>query len=84
KQNSELANIKKISDASAKQALAIKKIIEKKGIDFLSDDLKVLALLRLENPDMSLKELGENLNPKISRSGVNHRIERIFKIANSL
>lgn len=84
KQNSELANIKKKADASAKQSLAIKKIIDKKGIDYLSDDLKKLALLRLENPDMSLKELGESLTPKISRSGVNHRLEKIFKIADSL
>lgn len=84
KQNSELANIKKKADASAKQIIAIKKIIDKKGIDYLSDDLKSLAILRLDNPDMSLKELGENLSPKISRSGVNHRLEKIFKISKSL
>lgn len=84
KQNSELANIKKKADASAKQILAIRKIIDKKGIDYLNEELKSLALLRLDNPDMSLKELGENLKPEISRSGVNHRIERIFKIADSL
>jgi DNA-binding protein WhiA len=84
KQNSELANIRKKADASAKQILAIKKIIKVKGIDYLSDDLKALALLRLDNPDMSLKELGENLNPKISRSGVNHRLEKIFRIADSI
>ncbi len=84
KQNSELANIKKKADASAKQILAIKKIIKLKGIDYLDSDLKALALLRLNNPDMSLKELGESLQPPISRSGVNHRLERIFKIANSL
>ena len=84
KQNSELANIRKKADASAKQILAIKKIIKVKGINYLNDDLKSLALLRLDNPDMSLKELGENLNPKISRSGVNHRLEKIFKIADSI
>lgn len=84
KQNSELANIKKKADASAKQIHAIKKIIEKKGIDYLPPDLKPLAILRLDNPDMSLKELGENLEPKISRSGVNHRLDRIFKIAQTL
>ncbi len=84
RQNSELANIKKKADASAKQIIAIKKIIDKKGIDYLPSDLKPLALLRLDNPDMSLKELGENLQPKISRSGVNHRLDRIFKIADSI
>lgn len=84
RQNSELANIKKKADASAKQILAIKKIEKIKGLDYLNDDLKALALLRLEYPEMSLKELGENLNPKLSRSGVNHRVEKILKIADSL
>ena len=84
RQNSELANIRKKADASAKQTLAIKKIIKVKGIDYLNDDLKALALLRLDNPEMSLKELGENLTPPISRSGVNHRLEKIFKIADSI
>ncbi len=84
KQNSELANIRKLSDASAKQILAINKINDRIGLDALPDELRYLAELRLCNPEMSLKELGESLTPKISRSGVNHRIERIFKIAEEL
>ncbi len=84
KRNSEIANIHKLASASAKQINAIKKITEKKGMENLPDELKQLALLRLENPEMSLKELGENLNPPISRSGVNHRLDRILKIAQSM
>jgi hypothetical protein len=82
--NSEIANITKLASASAKQITAIKKISDTKGLDSLSADLKQLAILRLNNPEMSLKELGESLDPPISRSGVNHRIERILKIADSL
>ncbi len=82
--NSELANIRKISDASARQIRAIKKIIDHSSVESLTPELKELALLRLENPEMSLKELGETLNPPISRSGVNHRIERLLKIAGSI
>ena len=37
-----------------------------------------------ENEDMSLKELGEMLNPPISKSGVNHRLKKIEQIANDL
>lgn len=84
RQNSELANIQKLASASAKQTHAIQKIIECDELDSLSDELRELALLRLDNPDMSLKELGENLHPPISRSGVNHRIQRLFKIADKL
>ncbi len=83
-QNSELANIRKLASASAKQRRAIRKIIDSGEFDDLGDDLKKLALLRLENPEMSLKELGENLDPPISRSGVNHRLERLYKIADNL
>lgn len=82
--NSEIANIHKLASASAKQLNAIKKIIDSNGFESLPSELKQLALLRLDNPEMSLKELGESLNPPISRSGVNHRIERIFKIADSI
>lgn len=82
--NSELANIRKISDASARQIRAIKKIINKSGVKSLPPELKELALLRLENPEMSLKELGDSLSNPISRSGVNHRIERLLKIADSI
>jgi DNA-binding protein WhiA len=84
KHNSELANIQKLADASAKQIHSINKIIECGEFDSLSDELKSLATLRLENPEMSLKELGETLEPKISRSGVNHRLERLQKIADKL
>lgn len=82
--NSEIANIHKLASASAKQLAAIRTIINKRGLDSLPPELKQLALLRLRNPDMSLKELGENSQPRLSRSGVNHRIERIYKIADSL
>lgn len=84
RRNSELANIQKLADASAKQIVAINKIKAKAGLDALPPDLKQLALLRLENPHMSLKELGESLNPPISRSGVNHRIQRLLKTADNI
>lgn len=82
KRNSELANIQKLASAAAKQTRAINKIIEYGEFDNLSNELRELAQLRLDNPDMSLKELSEKLN--ISRSGVNHRLERLYKIAEKL
>ena len=56
----------------------IKKTI---GLDALPDDLKEIAYLRLENPEMSLRDLGQNLSPPISRSGANHRIQRLLEYA---
>lgn len=79
--NGEVANIGKVAAASAKQLEAIKYIQKTKGIDTLPDDLREIAYLRLENPEMSLRDLGQNLNPPISRSGANHRIKRLLEYA---
>lgn len=77
--NCDSANMRKTSDAAAKQLVAIKKICEAKGLDSLPDDLKEIAELRLSNPGMSLRELGECLDPPLTRSGVNHRLKRLLE-----
>lgn len=82
--NCEAANIGKTVAAAQKQAEDIELIAERSGLNSLSEDLRQVAEIRLENRDMSLREIGEMLNPPISRSGVNHRLERISKIAESL
>jgi conserved hypothetical protein len=82
--NCETANIDKTVNAAASQIKAIELIKAKKGFDSLPEDLRELAELRLENPDMSLRELGARLNSPISRSGINHRINRLLNIAKEL
>ena len=84
KVNCEAANIGKTVAASAKQIEDINFIIECGEYEKLPSDLKELASLRIENPDISLSELGKLFDPPITRSGVNHRIERIRKIADGL
>lgn len=80
--NSEVANITKVASASARQLEAIQIIQRTVGLESLPDDLKEIAYLRLENPEMSLRTLGENLTPPISRSGANHRMQRLVEYAN--
>lgn len=82
--NCEAANIGKVADASARQRADIEFIRENAGLEKLPDELRELAALRLENPDMSLKELGTLLDPPISRSGINHRLERLRRYAENL
>lgn len=82
--NSETANSNKTAAASAKQLLAIERIKKKRGLKSLPSELYDLAVLRLENPESSLRELGEMLNPPISRSGVNHRMKRLMEMAEEL
>jgi DNA-binding protein WhiA len=80
--NCETANIDKTVGAASAQLEAIKKIVKAHGIDFFKDELREIAVLRLENPEMSLRELSDEL--KISRSGANHRLRRIIDIANTI
>lgn len=82
--NCETANLSKTVDASLRQTESIRFIQEHSGLDNLPKALHEIAVMRLENPDVSLTELGRMLEPPLSKSGVNHRLKRIEKIAESL
>lgn len=79
--NCDYANMDKTINASAAQVEAIRAILDRDGESALPEDLLTLARLRLENPEASLRELGELMEPPLSRSGVNHRISRILELA---
>ncbi|MCR4644128.1 MAG: DNA-binding protein WhiA [Oscillospiraceae bacterium] len=79
--NCDMANIDKVISASERQCADIRLIVEHGGMKELSDDLRELAELRLENPHLSLAELSEMLSKPIGRSGVNHRFRRLAAIA---
>ena len=82
--NCDNANMDKTLNASMQQVEDINYIFEHKDESFLADELLQVAKLRLENPEMSLRELCESVNPPLSRSGVNHRLKKIGEIANAL
>jgi len=82
--NCETANLNKTVDASVKQVEDIKLVDRVLGLSKLPDNLRATAELRLNYPDASLKELGEMLKPPIGKSGVNHRIRRIQRIAEKI
>lgn len=82
--NCETANIKKTVSASSRQVSDIQYIYDTIGFGTLSENLREIAKLRLENPDVTLKELGEMLNPPIGKSGVNHRLRRLSETASKL
>ena len=84
KVNCETANLNKTVSASVIQVDDIKLIMKLKKFEELPDYLKEIAYVRLENPDASLKELGDLLENKISKSGVNHRLKKIHEIADEL
>lgn len=84
KVNCETANISKTVNAAVKQLADIEYIRETAGLSSLPDNLKEMALLRLEYPDAPLAELGTYLDPPVGKSGVNHRLRKISEIAEGL
>ncbi len=82
--NCETANLSKTVNAAVRQVESIRLIERELGLQRLSKPLREMAEVRLEYPDESLKELGEILDPKVGKSGVNHRLRKIEKIADEL
>jgi len=78
--NFDNANIDRSVNAALAQLDAIRYIKKHRGFDFLPPELRELAVLRLENPECSLREICEKLEKPISRSGVNHRFKKIVEI----
>lgn len=84
KVNCETANLNKTIEAAVKQIRDIEYIRDTIGLEALSDGLRQVAYLRLENTDMNLKDIGERLDPPVGKSGVNHRLRKLGMIADDL
>lgn len=82
--NCDNANIDKTLRAAERQVADIELIDQKIGLSALPEQLKEMAELRLENPDYNLKQLGAEMVPPISRSGANHRLQKLSEIAEEL
>jgi len=84
KVNFETANLNKTVDAALGQIDEIKYIDETVGLCYLTKPLADVAKLRLENETHTLVEIGQLLDPPVGKSGVNHRLRKISKIAEKL
>ena len=84
KVNCETANITKTVSAAVKQIEDIRYIETHMGFSQLSEGLEEMAVLRLQHQDATLKELGEMLTPPVGKSGVNHRLRKLSRIAEEL
>lgn len=79
--NCETANLNKTINAAIEQIEQIEYLQKIGEFDNLPDNLKEIAILRKENPDVSLVQLGQMLSDPIGKSGVNHRLKKICEIA---
>lgn len=79
--NFDVSNIQKASKAGSKQIEEIIFIRDTEGLSVLPEGIREIAELRLDNPDSSLTELGQMLDPPVGKSGVNHRLRKISEYA---
>ena len=79
--NADGANLRRSIEASASQVAAVERAVRSVGWDGLDDELRSIALARLANPEASLAELGELLDPPIGKSAVHRRLRRLEGIA---
>ena len=77
-------NISRSVDAIARQVGAIERLKERGMLDGLPDDLRTTAELRLQLDEASLSELAAAHTPPISKSGLNHRLERLTELAEKI
>ncbi len=82
--NCETANLNKTINASVKQIEDINKIKKAGKFNELPETLKEIAEVRINNPEMSLIELGKLLDKPIGKSGVNHRLKKLSQISEEL
>lgn len=81
KVNCETANLSKTISAGVKQIAAIEKLKETGKFELLDEGLYEVAILRLANPDATLKELAMLYGGGITKSGINHRLKRLIELA---
>lgn len=79
--NCDTANVDRSVEAAMRQLAAIEKIQMVKGIAWLPEKLREVAVLRQENPYISITALGELCDPPLKKSGINNRLRKIEELA---
>ena len=82
--NCDTGNISKYVSAARKQITAIEKLERLGELERLPDALCETAMLRLRHQNVSLGELAELHMPPISKSGLNHRLQKLIDLAAEL
>lgn len=82
--NCDVANLNKTVSAAQTVISDIKALMGTAEYENLPDNIKEVAVLRLEYPEASLKELGEMLTPPLGKSGVNHRLRKLSDMAKAV
>lgn len=78
--NAELANQARSTGASADQLALIDRVEREIGFDALPPALLQFCAARREHPELSLRDLGTQMMPPLSKSALYHRVLRLEKL----
>ena len=78
--NIDYNNIQKTVGAAQKYIEAIEWLEKNNRLTSLTSELYEAAILRVKYPDCSFASLGAMMTPTVSKSGVVHRLRRIYEI----
>ena len=79
--NCDAANLDKTVDAAQGQIEAIRRLEERGALEGLPDKLKEAAVLRRDNPELTLTQLAALCSPTVSKSAFNHRLRKLLELA---
>lgn len=82
--NCDAANLDKAVEASHLQVEAITRLADAGILGTLGQPLQEAAIARLLHPELSLSELAETFDPPLTKSGLNHRVRKLIKLANEM
>lgn len=78
--NCETANLNRTLQSAERQAKELRWLSDNGLLDELPADWRQVAQVRLEMPYASLQELGQSIDPPMSKSAVNHRLRLLQKV----
>ncbi|MBI4868673.1 MAG: DNA-binding protein WhiA [Candidatus Wallbacteria bacterium] len=82
--NCEVGNMARTSRSAVETLEAIRTLEAAGGIDALPARLRDVAHLRLRHPTASLRELARRARPELTKSGMQHRLEELGRLASEL
>ncbi len=79
--NCDEANTSKVVEAAQEQMLALRILQSRGALESLPPKLIQAATARLNNPELSLTELAAMMEPPITKSAMNHRLQKLVQMA---
>jgi DNA-binding protein WhiA len=79
--NCDTANLGKAVDAAQQQLMAIRHLRASGKLENLPEKLRQAALLREDNPEATLSELAELVDPPISKPAMSHRMRKLIELS---